>query len=169
MKTLVVWYSNSGTTTLLAERIARELGADLEAIEETKPRPKLLVNGQPSPEGGRALPAASFAALLGLGSTIRECRMNPSLYDLVVVGTPVWVRALTPAVRSYLKQHRKDLPGVAFFCTGGEPEKARVFGQMRRLTGKNPVATLAVKTDDARSDACCGAVESFVSRLKTAA
>lgn len=103
MKTLVVWYSNSGTTTLLAERIARELGAELEAIEETKPRPKLLVDGQATPEGGRAMPGASFAAMLGLGSAIRECRTDPSQYDLVVVGTPVWVRALTPAVRSYLK------------------------------------------------------------------
>jgi len=169
VKTLVVWYSNSGTTALLAERIARELGADLEAIEETKPRPKLLIDGQTSPEGGRAMPAASFAAMLGLGSPICDCRMDPSQYDLVVVGTPVWVRALTPPVRSYLKRHGKSLSRVAFFCTGGEPDKARVFGQMRRLARKDPVATLAVKSDDARSDACGDAVAQFVAQLKATA
>lgn len=169
MKALVVWYSNTGTTTLVAERIARALEADLEAIEETKPRPKLVVDGQPSPEGGRAMPAASFAALLGRGSAIRDCRKDPAEYDLVVVGTPVWVRALTPAVRTYLKRHRNSLGRVAFFCTGGEPEKARVFGQMRRLARKEPVATLAVKADDAKTDACGGAVGHFVALLKTAA
>jgi len=168
VKTLVVWYSNSGTTALVAERIARELGADLEAIAEVKVRPRLVIDGQPSPEGGRAMPAASFAAMLGLGSAICDCRMDPSQYDLVVIGTPVWVRALTPAVRSYLKRHRKSLPRVAFFCTGGEPEKARVFGQMRRLARKDPVATLVVKSEDARSDACSGAVEQFVAQLKAA-
>jgi flavodoxin len=165
VKTLVAWYSNSGTTTVVAERIAALLGAELEAIEESKPRPRLVVDGKKTEAGGGTLVKAAFAAMLGMGSSIVETRKDPAEYDLVVVGTPVWAGSLTPAVRSYLKQHRKTLPLVAFFCTAGDPAKFRAFGQMRKTAGKEPVATLAVKSDDARTDTCAGAISTFVSQL----
>jgi len=166
VKTLVAWYSNSGTTTVVAERIAALLGAELETIEESNPRPRLVVDGKKTEAGGGTLMKAAFAAMLGTGSSIVETRNEPAEYDLVVVGTPVWAGSLTPAVRSYLKQHRKTLPRVAFFCTAGDPAKFRAFEQMRKIAGKEPVATLAVKSDDARTDACAGAISSFVSQLE---
>ena len=166
MKTLVAWYSNSGTTTVVAERIAVLLGAELEAIEESRPRPRLVVDGKKTEAGGGTLMKAAFAAMLGMGSSIVETLKDPGEYDLVVVGTPVWAGSLTPAVRSYLKRHRKTLPRVAFFCTGGEPEKGRTVSQMRKVARKEPVATLAVKSDDAHTDACSGAISGFVSKLK---
>jgi hypothetical protein len=166
VKTLVVYYSNSGTTKCVAGRIAEQLGAETDEVEEARPRPPLLIDGK-KPAAGGALARAALAAVFGMGSSIVETRRNPAEYDLVVVGTPVWGGSLTPAVRSYLKRHRNSIGRVAFFCTAGEPAKHRAFGQMRKTVGREPVATVAVKSDDARGDACSGAIAAFVSRLKT--
>ncbi len=167
MKTLVVWYSNSGATTCVAEQIAEQLGAETEVVEESRTRPVLLVDGE-KPAAGGAMVKAAMAAVLGMSSAIVESRKDPAEYDLVVVGTPVWAGSLTPGMRSYLKRHRKALSKVAFFCTAGDPSKLRVFKQMRRLARRDPVATLAVKSDEARGDACAGELCRFVEQLKSA-
>ena len=166
MKALVVCYSNGGTTTLVAKRIAQQLGADLEVIEEVKPMSRLVVDGKTSSSGGGAMARAALAAWLGMGAAIRETRKDPAQYDVVLVGTPVWVGSVTPAVRSYLKRHRRTLPRVAFFCTAGDPTKGRALNQMGKLARQEPLATVAVKSDDARSDACADAIAGFVERIR---
>ena len=165
MKTLIAWYSNSGTTAVVAERIAALLGAELDSIKESNPRPRMVVDGDKVEASSGAMTKAGMAAVFGIGSSIVESRRDPSEYDLVVVGTPVWCGSLTPPVRTYLSRHRKALPQVAFSCTAGDPAKLRAFEQMRKIAGKEPVATLAVKSDDARTDACAGAISTFVSQL----
>lgn len=168
MKTLVVCYSNSGTTMSVAECIAQDLGAVLDAIEEVKARPPLIFEGRKAPASMGAFMGAALSAVFGRGSRIAQTRIEPSGYDLVVVGTPVWAGSLAPAVRSYLKRHRKALRRVAFFCSAGDPSKMRVFGQMRKLAGKDPIATIAVRSDDARTEACPKAIGEFVVRIKSA-
>jgi flavodoxin len=168
LKALVVCYSNSGTTMVVAEYIAGQLGADLDAIAESNPRPPLLDEDMKSQAGGGAFAKCALAAVLGLGSSIEATTKDPAEYDLVVVGTPVWCGTLTPPVRSYLKRHRKSIRKVAFFCTAGDPLKQRVFNQMRSIAGQDAVATLAVKAENVRTDACSTIVADFVAKLKAA-
>ncbi len=169
MKALVVCYSNSGTTRVVAERIAAHLGADIESIEEKKQRPQLLLDGEKPQAGGGALARAAMAAVFGLGSDIREPQHNPAGYDIVIVGSPVWGGSLTPAVRSYLKRNRKTFNRVAFFCTAGDPAKLRALNQMRKLARKDPVATVVVKAEEARTDACSSELSTFAARIKSGA
>jgi flavodoxin len=168
MKSLVACYSNSGTTKVVAEQIAAQLGADLEIIEERTPRPRLMVDDQKPAAGGGALARAAMSAFMGIGCALTPSQRDLDVYDLVVVGTPVWAGSVTPAVRSYLKRHRKALKCVAFLCTCGDPTKGRVFSQMRRVSGKAPVATLAVKSEDVRAGTCAASIDSFVSSLTMA-
>ncbi len=168
VKTLVVCYSNSGTTMIVAEYLAQALTADFDVIEEVKPRPPLLYKGERSKAGGGTFVKAVCAALFGRSSRIAATRKDPSQYDLVLVGTPIWAGSVTPAVRSYLRRHRKQLRRVAFFCTAGMPEKSRAFRQMKRLAGKQPMDTVGVKSDDVRTDACPLIIDGFVKNLKAA-
>ena len=165
MKCLVVYFSNSGRTRSVAESLARELSADIEEILERKPRPPLL-DEEGKPTGGSSMPHAAGPAMLGIGSAINQSSANPSDYDVVVIGTPVWVGSLVPAVRSYIKRHRKQLKTVAFFCTAGNAEKLRVFSQMEKLVKHEPVATLAVQSDDVKANTCGEALRSFVERVR---
>ncbi len=167
MKALVVSYSNSGTTSIVAQRIAEGLGADIDVIEEIKPTPRLVVGGKTTSGAGGAMARAALAALLGMATAIRPANREPSSYELVVIGSPVWVGSVTPAVRAYLKRHRRALPRVAFFCTAGDPTRGRALKQMKKLARQEPVATMAIKADDVLSDACRGVISRFVEEVST--
>jgi len=165
MRTLVVYYSNSGNTKAVAEALADRLGADIEEIREQEPRPLLQVTeGDEKPEGS-ALMKAAIRAWLGLGSRIEETGHDPSGYDLVVVGSPTWVGRLVPAVRSYLKKHRAHMKQVAFFCTGGEPEKSRALRQMEGVAHVAAVAKMVVSADDIRAGTHDRHVSAFARKL----
>ena len=164
VKCLVVYYSNSGSTKIVAESIARELSADVEEVVERKPRPRLL-NEEGKAVGGSAMARAAMASFLGIGSAIGKGSANLSDYDMVLIGTPVWVGSVVPAVRSYIKRHRKQFKSVAFFCTAGTPDKLRAFSQMEKLAKLEPVATLAVDSNDVKANAFGEAVHSFVMRI----
>jgi len=164
VKALVVYYSNSGTTRTVATRIAETLGADMEEIVERKHRASLL-DAQGKPAGGLGMARAAMSAALGFGSSIEKGKSNPADYDLVVVGTPVWVGSLVPAVRSYLKHNRKGIKSVAMFCTCGQVEKLKAFKQMAGLVGQEPRATMAVSADDVKAGAFDEAVRDFAAGL----
>src|ERR1035438_9280213 len=73
---------------------------------------------------------------------------DPTRYDLVIVGTPVWGWSLSAPVRSFLSNHARRLPKVAFFVTEGGGGDRRVFEQMAQAVAAAAVATLALAQRD---------------------
>jgi flavodoxin len=122
MRSLVVYYSRSGNTRFVAEKISQEIGADTEEIIDKKKRKGLL---------GFIL--SGYDATRGRVTKIAEMERSPKDYDLVVVGTPMWNKRITPAVRTYLRDHNFSGKQVALFCTnlGSQPE--RVFKTLKEL------------------------------------
>ena len=132
-RTLVVYYSRTGTTRRLAADLAQALGADIDEIHDA---------------GGRM-------GFLGYWRSVSEARgrhatvispalLDPADYDLVVIGTPVWAWSLSSPVRAYLTLHRPRLPNVAFFATLGGAGAESAFAQMQAVAGKPPQQVLAV-------------------------
>jgi len=140
------------------------LDADIEAIEEKRPRPVLGVG--PGKVGAWAVARAGIAAMLGLGSRLVASRYKARDYDVVVIGTPVWVGSVTPPVRSYLRRHRMYFRGVAFFCTAGDPATLRAFRQMRDIVRREPVASIALQTDDVKSGAHEDKLAGFIDTIR---
>jgi flavodoxin len=130
---LVVYYSRTGITKKIAGSIASTLDADLDEIVDQTKRSGLLGYLRSGFQ-------ASFQRRVPIGPAIRD----PAKYDLVAIGTPVWDRALSSPVRSYLHRHRNSFHDVAFFCTCGGRGADRVFAQMTELCTSRPVATLVV-------------------------
>ncbi len=114
MKALVVYYSYSGNTKLVADAVAKALGADLEELKPAKP---LNASGAGYVMWGlRQLVSQSKPPLLPLEHDL-------SAYDLVIIGTPVWSYTITPPVRTFLES--VDLSGkqaALFCCHGGDPK-----------------------------------------------
>jgi flavodoxin len=115
MKTLVVYYSRTGKTRFVAEKVASELKADIEEVVDLKSR-----------SGRFGFLKAGYDATRGNETEIGETQKSPSDFDLIVVGTPVWNSRPASAISTYLK--RNDFAGkkVAVFCTndGMGEEKA---------------------------------------------
>ena len=129
MKTLVAFYSKSGNTKKVGEEIAKNLNVDVDEIIDKKDRSGIL--GWLG--GGRD-------ALFKKATTI-ESKKDPSQYDLIVVGTPIWAGSVTPAVRAYLSKNK--FKKVAFFCSCGM-SKGRSFDEMEKLS-KKPLSVLELK------------------------
>jgi flavodoxin len=152
MKALVVYYSRTGKTKRVAEAIAKNLGADLEEIRDTKSRRGLFGFLRSGREGMREVPGK-----------IEQPKLDPSRYDLVVLGAPVWGSALASPLRGYLVGRAKTLPQkVAFFCTQGGEDPGRTFAQLETLCGRKPVATLSLRSEHTSGDALTQAVNRFV-------
>lgn len=155
---LVAYYSRSGNTRRVAEAVAAELRADLEPIVDRTNRRGLL-----------GYLRAARDAYRGLATAIEPSGHDPAGYDLVVVGTPVWVASVTPAVRTFLGTHGAERPGLAFFLTYGGSGEERVFTQMADLCARPPLATLAVREEELRSPDWEVRVRAFAAAIGAAA
>lgn len=132
-KLLVVYYSRTGTTRRLGRELAKALGADTDEIVEASGRDGFSGYWRSVSEARRRLPAATAAG-----------GRDPSAYDLVIVGTPVWAWSVSSPVRAYLAVNRARIRDVAFFATMGGTGANSAFAQMEALVGKASRAALAV-------------------------
>jgi len=155
MKALVVFYSRTGHTRGLAQRIAAALGADIEEIADRVDRRGIL-----------GYLRSGRDAWLGRRSEIAPPANDASGFDVVLIGTPVWNMSLSSPVRSYLQDQASRLPQVVFFCTLGGSGAARVFRQMQQACGKAPLATLARTERQLAQADLPRAVEEFAARVR---
>jgi len=154
-KTLVVFYSRSGTTRRIAEALSATLKCDLEEITEPKPRTGFLGYVWSLLEASRMRP-----------STILPKKHDVSSYDLVVIGTPVWAWSLSSPVRAYLMATASHLPKVAFFCTLGARGSESAFAQMTTIVGKKPRAVCAITQREVLSGSYSDRLSAFEKALK---
>lgn len=153
-RSLVIYYSRTGTTRKVVEALSQVLDCDIEEIVEAKSRMGLFGYLRSVVEARRERPAAIAAA-----------KRDPSSYDLVVVGTPVWAWSVSSPVRAYLITMKARLPDVAFFCTLGGAGSARAFAQMQGLTGKAPRAQCVVTAKEVSSGRYRERVSAFAKAL----
>lgn len=106
MKTLIVYYSRTGKTRSIAEKLAAHLGADLAEIADLKSR-----------KGPLGFIGGGHDAFKKLTTEISPISYLPENYDLIIVGTPVWADNMSPAVRTFLTKHPLHGKQAAFFCT----------------------------------------------------
>ena len=126
MKTLIAFYSRSGTTKRVAQEVAKALNADIDELIDKKSRKGIL-----------GFLRAGYDATRGKTTEI-EFEKDPYDYDLVIVGTPIWNGRVTPAIRTYLLRNQEKIKNAAFFSTcAGRPGKC--LEQMEELWGKKPI------------------------------
>lgn len=109
-RTLVVYFTRSGNTRVIAGQLQRDLGADLFEIAPAQPYP------------------ADYEATVAQATRERDGGFEPPLsakvpnltaYDTLFLGFPIWGETAPPVIRSFLKAH--DLSGktVRPFITHG--------------------------------------------------
>ena len=154
MKTLVVYYSRTGTTKKVGEEIARQLKADEEEILDVKSRAGLLGYMRSGKE-----------ATMRSTPEIKPTKKKPDSYNLVVIGTPIWGWTVSSPVRTYLIRNKGKFKKMAFFCTcGGQSGKA--FDAIEHATGKKAVATLVIGEKEIKDMSYSKRVKEFVASLK---
>lgn len=157
MKTLIVYYSRTGNTRKLAEKIASALDAEILQIHDEVDRSGLFGYLRSLKE-----------ALSKQEAKIRLQSIDPSQFDVVIVGTPVWASSMSSPVRAFLDDQAAKFNRVALFCTLGGNGGTAALRQMQKICKKLPVATMEVTQRNISSNAMDQSVQSFVSRIKAA-
>ena len=140
MKSLVTYYSRTNITKKLAENIANEIDADIDEIT-----PKVNYQGKMGyARGGKHAIQEKIVDLEGL-------KFDPSDYDMVYVGGPIWAGKAANPVISYLKQNEGKFNNVKFFLTAGGSGFEGGFYQMEKYS-KKPLKTLALTTKEVKKD-----------------
>jgi flavodoxin len=152
--TLVVCYSRGGATKRVAEHLAQALGADLDLIEEASSRSGV----------GGYVRSAFEAAARGLPTI--ETRRDPRDYDLVVVGTPVWVGTLSSPVRSYVFAHAGQLRHAGFFAVMGGRGGGNAVRELQLATGAVDAPTCVLTRRQVERGRYRDRCEGFVRALK---
>jgi len=107
-KMLIIYYSHTGNTKYIAEKIKEKTGGDLFEIQTVRTYPSQY--SALTEEAKREMQEGDLPAL-------KKGPPNMSSYDLILVGGPVWWYTVATPVMSFLKQ--ADFAGkkVSAFCT----------------------------------------------------
>jgi flavodoxin len=117
VKSLVVYYSLTGNTKLIAEAIKDSLNSE---ILELKPVKEL------DPESGMKYFWGGFQATMRKKPELEPFEINPLDYDIIFLGSPVWAWRQSPPILSFVKDF--DLSGknlAIWMCAAGNGVKAR--------------------------------------------
>ncbi len=99
-KKLIVYFSYTGHTKMIVDKIKEKLDCDILKIETVIPYSTdydTVVNDEQNGERSNFLPE------------IKDININLDNYDEIILGTPVWWYRPAPAIRSFLTKY--DLTG----------------------------------------------------------
>lgn len=151
---LVVFYSRTGTTKAIAMKIRDIMDCDMEEVFDSKSRSGWLGWLR----SGREARARSLTTLKGF-------ERDPSLYDVVIVGSPTWNNKVSTPIRTWLHEYRESVKKAAFFCTQ-DSENSKTLEEMEDVFGRTPIAVLALrKKQDIRTGDYVEMLEKFVNRV----
>lgn len=159
MKTLVVYYSLTGKTDVVAQALAHELGADLRRVEDVE---------KPSVTWWFMM-SASFAALRGAEAPIQPIDTGLQGYDRVFVGSPVWAGSPATPINAFMA--KADFSGkevIPFMTMGGNDASGALKGMSERIEKKGGkiVGSFAFSSKDATNEALAAKTREMAQRFR---
>ena len=159
MKTLIVYYSLEGNTDFAAKQIAEKLPADLLRLEPEKSYPD---------SGFRKFFWGGKSAVTAETPALQPYAFDPSVYDRIVFGFPVWAGNVTPPIRTFIKEN--DLTGkrfAAFACESGSgAEKAFAKLEAALGTGGLEACLILIDPKTKPNDANIEKIDGFCAALQ---
>ena len=112
-KKLVAYFSATGTTKKAAERLAQALQADIFEIKPATPYTKADLNWL------NPLSRSSKEMKKKIKPEIIAEPINPSEYDIIFIGYPVWWYIAPTIINSFLESYDFSGKKIVLFATSG--------------------------------------------------
>ena len=106
MATLIIYYSNGGTTELVAKTLAKNLRANMVRIHDLKNR-----------DGVKNRIFASINAFREVKTDIVPAKVDIGPFDTIIFGTPTWAGNPTPAILTIIDRLNLTGKDVMLFAT----------------------------------------------------
>lgn len=131
MRTAIVYYSMTGNTKYVADKIADRIRTagevDIIRIESKKAYPD---------KGAKKFFWGGKSAVMGETPALQPYEFDVEKYDRIILGTPVWASTFTPPLRTFIHENLgvKGKKMAVFICfSGGGAEKA--IDKMKKCIG----------------------------------
>lgn len=155
MNVLIVYYSRTGTTRKIAEQLKTSLNGDIDEIKDVQSRAGII--------GWLKAGRDSISKNL---TRIKDIDLNPSDYDIVIVGSPTWNGAASTPIRTYLTEYKERLQNVAIFSTG-DAKEPKALEEMETLIGGKAIAKLhLIKKEEVETGEYQSKFEDFIQKIK---
>jgi flavodoxin len=151
---LIVYYSRTGVTAKVATALAQTCGADVERLQDLRPR-----------DGASGFLRSAWQGLCKLPGDIAPPQRRPSDYPFILLGTPVWAGQMSAPMRSYLLRQREHFRRIGLFCTASGGDNQDALTSMAEMCNKLPVASMCLRQSDVLSGRYQQALADFASEL----
>ena len=127
-----------GNVRYVAEKVAKELGADLIELKPVKAYPD---------KGAMQFIWGGSAVTFKKKPDLEPYSFNASEYDLVIIGTPVWASNFTPPLRTFFEDN--DLTGkkIAVIATSAGGNSSKCIQAVKEATKTDALAATLSLTD----------------------
>lgn len=129
-KKLIVYYSYTGHTKMIAERIKEKLNCDILEIKPVKPYSTdydLVVSEEQNNSSSNKMPE------------IEEISIDLSNYNEIIIGTPVWWYTIAPVIRTFLNNNDMSNKKIMPFATNAG-WLGHTFEEIKKLCPNSQVA-----------------------------
>ncbi len=140
MRTLIIYYSQNGSTETVARTLAKELKTDILEVKDLKQRSG-LTNKLTS----------CFDAIREKRTKIAPSEVDLSQYSSIYIGTPTWAGKPTPAIITLIDKCNLRNKDVILFATmtdrGGQATVDRMAEKVK-ARGARVIETFTLNTKD---------------------
>lgn len=154
MRRAIIYYSQGGTTDLVAKTLAKYLNADLIRIYDLKNR-----------EGFKNRLMASINAFRETKTDIIPAHVDLKGYDTIYFGTPTWNGNPTPAILTIIDRCDLRAKDVILFATmdanRGESNIERLEEKVR-LRGARVIESFTIPTKNKSSEKLISDTEAII-------
>jgi flavodoxin len=159
MKMLVAYYSLTGKTDVVAQALAKELGADLRRVEDIE---------EPSVTWWFMI-TRSISAIRGVESEIKPIALGFEGYDRVFVGSPVWAGSPSTPINAFIA--KADFTGkevILFMTMGGNDASGALKKMSERIEkrGGKIVGSFAFSSKNATNEVLAAKTREMAQRFR---
>ncbi len=128
MSTLVVYFSFTGSTKFIAEKIAETMNADIAQLKTSKEYPA---------DGFKKYFFGGKSVIFGEKPDLVNEPIDWNRYDTIIIGTPVWAGSLAPPIKSFISQYKIRGKRIALFASHGGGGAKKCFAKLKKELSGN--------------------------------
>lgn len=155
MRPIIIFYSRTGHNEKLAQELQQTMRCDIQQLTDKTSR-----------SGWWNYFLAGRDALFKKTTQIEPEIKNLELFDIIIIGTPLWCGTIPPAIRTFLRQSRSKIKRLAVMALSGSGGQQRVLDDIEQEYGKAPVASLFLSEEEFKSGSRKAQFDDFVETLQ---
>ena len=158
MKTLIVYYSFTGSSAYIAETLKSLLDADIE---------RLIPDSEPPKSGPMKFMIGGKSALARDSVGLAPLSHDVADYEQIILAMPIWAGTFPPAIGEFLRRHNLSGKKVSAVISsaGGKTEKA--FRHLaENMAGVELAETLSLRSPLKDTTKTKNELEKFAEKVK---